>query len=148
MEQAVKAWLDRDKRAVRHERAHGSGDGVAHFEPGAAFVERAPSLLFENHAAIDHNIFIGDVELGDAAGDGLADERFELGCVTRAAAAGRHESADADVDAEAALYNFSHGAGDGGLVGERELKARPVARLRHAEAREIVIALLVAAGDR
>src|SRR5580692_10434064 len=108
MKQTVESRLDRNKRAVRHERAHGSGDGIAHFERGSAFVERATSLLFKNHAAIDNDIFIGDVELGDAAGDGLADEGFELGSVACAAAAGRHESAHADVDAEAALHNFSH----------------------------------------
>ena len=77
----------------------------------------------------------------------LADEGFELGGVARAAAAGGHEGADADVDAEAALDHSGDGAGDGDLLGERALDARPVAGLRDAEARELVVALFVAAGD-
>ena len=107
----------------------------------------AAGLLFENDAAIDDDIFIGDVELGDAAGDLLADEGFELGCIAGAAAAGGHEGADADVDAEAALDDCGDGAGDGDFLGECALEGRPVAGLRDAEARELVVALFVAAGD-
>ena len=107
----------------------------------------AARLLFEHHAAIDDHIFIGDVELGDAAGDLLADQRFELGGVARAAAAGGHEGAHADVDAEAALDDGGDGAGDGDFFSEGALQRRPVARLRDAEARELVVALFVAAGD-
>ena len=116
-------------------------------ERGAASFEFAAGLLFENDAAIDDDVFIGDVELGDAAGDLLADEGFELGGVARAAAAGGHEGADADIDAEAAFDDGGDGSGDGDFVGEGALEGRPVAGLRDAEARELVVALLVAAGD-
>ncbi len=147
MKQAVQSRLDLDESAVRHERAHGAGDGVAFFQCGTAVIERPTSLLFENHAAIDNDILIGNVELGNAAGNGLADESFEFGGVARAAAAAGHEGAHADVDAEAAFHQFGHGAGDGDFLGVCALQAGPVARLRHTEAREIVVALFVAAGD-
>ena len=147
VEQAVETRLNLDECAVGHEGANGAGDGVALFERGAAAGELAAGLLFENHAAIDDDVFIGDVELGDAAGDLLADEGFELGGVAGSAAAGGHEGAHADVDAEAALDDGGDGSGDGNFFGEGALEGRPVARLRDAEARELVVALFVAAGD-
>ena len=64
-----------------------------------------------------------------------------------AAAAGGHEGADADVDREAALDDFSDGADDGELFGEGGFESRPVAGLRDFEAGELVVVLLVAAGD-
>ena len=147
VQQAVESGLDFDECAVGHEGADRAGDGVAGFERGAAAGELAAGLLFENDAAIDDDVFIGDVELGDAAGDLLADEGFELGGIARAAAAGGHEGANADVDAEAALDDGGDGAGDGDLFGEGALEGRPVAGLRDAKARELVVALFVAAGD-
>ena len=98
--------------------------------------------------ASDDNVFVGDIELGDAAGDFCADQLFELGCVLGAAAAGGHEGADADIDAEAALDDFGDSAYNSSLVGEGGFKGRPVAGLRHLEAGELVVVLFVAAGDR
>ena len=102
-------------------------------ERGAAAGELTAGLLFKNHAAIDDDVFIGDVELGDAAGDLCADEGFELGGIAGAAAAGGHEGANADVDAEAALDDGGDGAGDGDLFGEGALEGGPVAGLRDAD---------------
>ena len=85
--------------------------------------ELAARLLFENYAAIDYDILIGDIELGDAAGDLLADQGFELGRIARAAAAGRHKGAHADVHAEAAFDHVGHGSGDCDLLGEGVLEA-------------------------
>ena len=59
----------------------------------------AAGLFFEDHAAIDNNVFVGDVELGDAAVDLGADQLFEFSGIAGAAATGGHEGADADVDA-------------------------------------------------
>ena len=146
VEQAVNS-ADVDECAVGHEGADRAGNRVALFERGAAVGERAAGLLFENHAAIDDYVFVGHIELGDAAGDLCADKGFELGGVAGSAAAGGHEGADADVDAEAALDDGGDGSGDGDFFGEGALKGRPVAGLRHAEARELVVAFLVAAGD-
>ena len=137
VEQAVEA-ADVDERAVGHEGADGAGDGVALLERGAAAGERAAGLLFEDDAAIDDDVFIGDVELGDAAGDLGADELFELGGVAGSAAAGGHEGADADVDAEAALDDGSDGADDGESSRRRRLRgptSRGAARLGSARAR-------------
>ncbi len=114
---------------------------------GAAACDFAARLLLENHAAIDDDVFVGDVELGDAAGDLLADKSFEFGGVARAAAAGGHEGADADVDAQAALDDGGDGAGDGDFLSKGGFERRPIARLRNAEARELVVALFIAAGD-
>ena len=147
VQKTVQARLDFDECAVRHESADRAGDGIAGLERGAAAGECATGLLFENDAAIDDHVFVGDVELGDAAGDLLADEGFELGGVARAAAAGGHEGADADVNAEAAFDDRADGAGDGKFLGERRFEGGPVAGLRDAEARELVVALLVAACD-
>ncbi len=48
---------------------------------------------------------------------------------------------------EAALDDFSDGADDGELLGEGGFEGRPVAGLGHLEAGELVVVLLVAAGD-
>ena len=91
-------------------------------------------LFFENDAAIDDNVFVGDVELGDAAGDLGADQLLELGRIAGAAAAGGHEGAHADVDAEAALDHAGDGADDGELLSEGSFERGPVAWLRDFEA--------------
>ena len=104
-------------------------------------------LLFEDDAAIDDDVFIGDVELGDAAGDLRADKLFELDGVFGSAAAGGHEGAHADIDREAALDDFGDGADDGKLLGEGGFEGRPVAGLRDLEARELVVVLLIAASN-
>ena len=98
VEQAVDA-AEVDECAVGHEAAHGAGDGVAFLHGGVAACAAAAGLLFENHAAIDDDIFVGDVELGDAAGDLGADQLFKFGGVAGSAAAGGHEGAHADIDA-------------------------------------------------
>ncbi len=117
------------------------------FKRGAAVFEEAAGLLFKHDAAIDDNVFVGDIELGDAAVDLSADELFHLHGIFGAAAAGRHEGAHADIDAESALDDFGDGADDGGLFGEGGFERGPVARLGNFEARELVITLFVATGN-
>ena len=147
MQETVEAGLDFDECSVRHEGAHCAVDRVTDFERGAAAGNLAAGLLLENDTAINDDVFIGHVKLGDAAGDLLADEGLELSCVARAAAACGHEGANADVDAEAAFDNRGDGTGNGDLFGEGALEGRPVSGLRDAVAREFVIALFIAAGD-
>ncbi len=147
VEETVHAGLDLDKCAVGHEGAHCAGDRVALLERGAAAGERTTGLLFENDAAIDDDVFVGDVELGDAAGDFSVDEGFEFGGVAGSAAAGGHEGANADVDAQAALDDCGDGSRNSDFFGEGALEGGPVAGLSDAKAREIVVALLIAAGD-
>ena len=123
------------------------GSDVADRHGGVARCAGGAGLLFKDDAAIDDDVFIGDFELGDAAGDLSADELFELDCVFGSAAAGGHEGAHADIDGEAALDDVSDGADDGKLLGEGCFEGRPVARLRDFEAGELVVVLLIAAGD-
>ena len=135
VQQSVKSRLDFDECAVRHERANRTGDGVSRLQRGAAGGELGAGLLFKHDAAIDDDVFIGDVELGDAAGDLLADESFELRSIARAAAAGRHEGANANVDGEAALDDAGDGTGDGELFCKglpREPTSRAAARRESA----------------
>jgi hypothetical protein len=95
-----------------------------------AGLDEPASLLFKDGAAIDDYVFLGDVELGDAAVDLRADQLFKLGGVLGAAAAGGHEGADAHVDREAALDDSGDGADDGELFSKRLFEGGPVARLR------------------
>ena len=81
-------------------------------------------MLFEDDAAIDDDVFVSDVELGDAAGDFGADHFFEFGGIARTAAAGGHEGAHTDVDGEAALDNGGDGADHRELLQRRPLQAR------------------------
>ncbi len=92
--------------------------------------------------------FVGDVELGDAAGNFGADHFFEFGRVARAAAARGHEGAYTDVDSEAAFDDGGYGADHGQLFCEGCFKCGPVAGLGDFEEREIVVAFFVAAFHR
>ena len=112
MEQAVDA-ADIDECAVGHEGADGAGDGCRPPSWPRVGLKRGAGLLFEHDAAIDDYIFIGDIELGDAAGDLGADQLLKLGGVAGSAAAGGHEGADADIDGEAAFDDGGDGANDG-----------------------------------
>ncbi len=106
------------------------------------------TLFFLEHgAAIDDEIFVGDVELGDAAANLLADELLHFGGIANPAAGRGHEGAHADIDAEAALHLRGDGSDDAGLLGEGTLQCRPVLRTSDLEARELVVAFGIAAFD-
>ena len=78
MQQAVDA-AQIDERAELGQGAHRPAHHHAFLQrPEGFFLGRALAL-FENHAAVDHHIFVGGVELGDAALDLLADQFFQLG---------------------------------------------------------------------
>ncbi len=145
VQQAVHS-ADVDKGAIAHQAAHGAGVGVAFFHGSKTALGGGARLLLENHAAIDDNIFIGDVKLGDAAVDLLADQCLDLGGIAGAAAAGGHKCAHADIDVQAALDYACDRAHHGEFLGKGFFERRPVARLSHFEAREGVIPLFVAAG--
>ena len=76
MQQAVDA-AQIDECAVGHERADGAGDGVALFERFAAGSGDAARLLFEDDAAVDDDVLVRHIELGDAAVDLRADQLFQ-----------------------------------------------------------------------
>jgi hypothetical protein len=146
VEQAVYA-AEVDESAIGNEAADGAGDRVALVHGFAASFDEAASLLFEDDAAIDDHVFLGDVELGDAAGDFRADQLLHLGFVVGSAAAGGHEGGHANINRKAALADFRDRTDDGGLFGECCFQGRPVAGLGHFEARKHVVVLLVAPGD-
>ena len=109
----------------------------------------AGALFFFGHgAAIHHHVFVGHVELDDAAADLLADQLFHGGGVALSAARGGHERAHSHVHAEAALDHGGYRAQDRGLLGKSLLQCRPVFRQLHLQARKFVITLRVAALDR
>ena len=121
--------------------------------PGCSTASRAflrrTSLLLQHHAPVDHNIFIRDIELGDAAGDLGPDQLLEFRCIARAAAAGRHKRAHADVDVSGRPSPRPVTVPTtASLLLESLFERRPVVRLRHFEPRQVVVALFVAALDR
>ncbi len=146
MEEAIDA-AEVNECAVGHEAAHGSVEHVAGLYCAKAAFLLGAELFFEDDAAVDDDIFVGDVELGDAACDFGADHLLELRCIAGAAAAGGHEGAHADVDGEAALDDSGDGADDSGLLRKGFFKCGPVAGLGDLETREVVVALFIAALD-
>ena len=134
------------KCAIRHEAADCAADNVAFLHGFVLALLQGAGLLFKDDAAIHYDVFVGDIELGDAAGDFSADQFFKLDGVAGSAAAGGHEGADANVHVEAAFNDFSHGADHGHLFSESGFQGRPVAGLRHFKAGKLVVVLFVAAG--
>ena len=147
MEKAVDS-AQIDEGAVLGEAADGPGDDVALADLGVAAVLVGALLLLGEHAAVDDDILVGDVELDDADAELLADQFAELGGVAGAAAGGGHEGAGADVDGEAAFDHGGDGAENGLLVGKGLLQQSPLFRLSHFEQREFVIPLGVAGFQR
>src|ERR1035437_3483772 len=149
MQQGIDA-ADIDEGAVIGQAAHRALHGLAFLDLGVALVLVGALFLFEDGAAVHHHIFIGDIELDDAAADFLADELFHFGGISSAATRRRHEGANTHIDADATFDHGGDHAGDGGLVGEHLLQRGPVLRPLHLEAGKLVVALLVAAldGDR
>ena len=100
------------------------------FRLGVAALFAGALFFFGNGAAVDHDVFVGDVELDDAAADFLPDQLLHLGGIAGAAARGGHEGAHADIDAEAALDHAGDRADDGGFIGEGFFQRGPVGGLR------------------
>ena len=137
-----------DEGAVGGEAAHRAADNVAFPDRGKLTFLGGEGLLLENGAAVDHYILVGDVELGDAAGDLLPHQVLHLAGFADSAARGGHKGAHADIDTEATLNQCGHGADDCGLLREGLLQRRPVLDGCQALERELVIALHIAALDR
>ena len=133
VQQAVEARLDFDERAVGHEvrtvPVTVSPSLSAARRPASS--PRACSSRTTRRSTTTSSSATSSLVMRQVIC--CADEGFELGCIARAAAAGGHEGADADVDAEAALDDGGDGSGDGDLFGEGALEGRPVAGLRDAD---------------
>ena len=147
MQQAVHA-ADVDEGAVVGQAADRAAHGFAFADLGVAAFFHAALFFFGEGAAVDHYIFVGHIELDDAAADFLSDQLFHFGRVAYAAARGRHEGAHPNIHAEAALDDAGDRAHDGRFVGEGLLQRRPVLGLRDLLAGEFVVAFRIAALDR
>src|ERR1019366_4065258 len=136
-----------DEGAVIGQAAHRALHGFPFLDFGVALVLAGALFLFEDGAAVHHHVFIGDIELDDAAADFLADQLFHFGRIARAAARRRHEGAHAHIHAHASFNHGGDNAGDGALVREHLLQRRPVLGPLHLDAGELVVTLRVAALD-
>ena len=138
---------DVDECAVIEQTAHRAVHHHAGLQATQLLFLRLRALFFEHHAAIDDDVFLLGIELDDAAGNLLADQRLHLGNVARAAAGSGHEGAHADIDRKPALDDGGHEPGNGELFVERLLQTGPVFGPLDFDQRKLVIALLVAALD-
>lgn len=146
VEEAVDA-AEIDKSAEVGETANSAPDGVSDVDLRVAALPGGAVFRFGNDASIDDDVFVRDVEFGDAAADLLADEVLHLRSVSCSAARGGHEGAEADVDGEAAFDDGGDGADDNGFMGEGSLHRLPILGLLHPDAGELVVAFRVSTFD-
>ena len=147
VQQAVDA-AQVQKRAEVGEGAHRAANDSAFLERIELLASRLVLLVLKNGAAVYNDVFVGGVELDDAAGDFLAGQLFHLGRGLGAAAGGGQKRAHADIAREPALDHAGDDAGDDLLLGERALEGRPVFGPFDLDLGELVIALRIAAADR
>ena len=147
MQQAVHA-AQVDERAVVGEAADGAAHGFTFADLGVAALLHAALFFFGEGAPVNHYIFLGGIELDDAAANFLPNQLLHFSGVAYSAARGRHESAHAYIHAEAALDDAGDCAHDRRFLGEGLLQRRPVRGLRNFLAGKLVVALRIATLDR
>src|SRR5262245_38693382 len=111
MEQPIDA-ADVDERAVVGDAAHLALNNVAFVNFAEPALPAGALLLLKHATPIDDYVLVGNVQLGDAAANLLANQLFEFGGVARAAARCRHESAHSHVYRSAALNDAGNCARD------------------------------------
>src|SRR5579862_2962027 len=136
-----------DEGAVIGEVANGAGDDIAFFHFGEAALFCGKLLLYGDGAALDDDIFIGDIELDDAAKNFLTDHFFQIGGFTDSTARGGHEGAHTDIDGEPPFDHAGNRADDVRFLCERSFERRPVGGPLDASAGELIVALGIAAFD-
>src|SRR5215467_7538955 len=136
-----------DESTVFHQAADGASQRVSFFDLAVHSLAGGALFLFRNYATVHDHVFIGDIELDDAAADLLADEIRHLRGFANSAARSGHKSTDPYVNAKAALDNRGHGAEDCRFVCEGLLECGPVCGTLNLEAREFVVAIQIAAFD-
>ena len=146
VQQSIHA-ADVDKRAVFGEAADGAVHHRAFLQIREQLLAGDRFFLFQHRTPVHHHVFVGHVQLDDAAGDLLAHQLFHLGYVFSARPRRGHERADAHVHAQAALHHARDHARNGALFAECGFQRRPVLGPLHAYFGEIVITLLVAPLD-
>ena len=139
MQQTVHA-AQIDEGAVVGETADGAAHGFAFTDLGVAALLHTALFFFGEGAAVNHHIFLGGIELDNAAANFLSNQLLHLGSVAHSAARGRHESPHPYIHAESALDDACDRAHNRRLVGESLLQRRPVRGLRNLLAGEFVVA--------
>src|SRR5580704_1366875 len=88
---------DIDESPVIGQAANRSLHGCAFLDLGVAASFGCAFFFFSDHAAVYDHVFVGFVELGDAAANFLFYQLLHFGCVAYAAARSRHEGAHSHV---------------------------------------------------
>ena len=107
----------------------------------------ASFFFFGDDSAVDYHVFFGRIQFDNAAADLLLDQLLHLGCVSHAAARGRHEGSHSHVYAEPALNHARHRAHYGCFVGESLLQPGPVSGTLHFSTHQLVVTLRIAPFD-
>src|SRR6202045_3018223 len=97
-----------DEGAIARKAAHSAMHGIAFANLGVAAVLEGAFLFFRKHPAVDHDVFICDIELDDPAANFLANQLFHLGGIASATARGGHEGPYANINAKAAFDDAGH----------------------------------------
>src|SRR5579862_6493690 len=136
-----------NKCTVLHQAADGSLNHVTFFDLTGDPLSGGTFFLLDNGTAVHNHILIGHIELDDPAADLLSYKIFHFRRIAYSAARRRHESTHAYVYAESALYHRSDGAQHWSFVGEGFLQRCPIHRTLDFEARQLVVAVEIAAFD-
>src|SRR6478672_10455088 len=105
MKQAVNS-AKIDESAEIHDTADTSANDCAFPQIGEGLLPALRILLFQNHPAVNDDVFLIGIKLGDPALNFLAHQLGHVVRFTHTAARGGHERADADVHPESALNLF------------------------------------------
>src|SRR5579872_1855389 len=104
MQQSVHA-SEIDEGSIIGKTADLSAHRISLLELGVTALFAGAFLFFDYRAAIDDHIFVGNIELNDAAMNLLLDQLLHLAGVAGPAPGGGQEGAHSDVDTESAFYN-------------------------------------------
>src|SRR6266852_3530703 len=146
MKQGVRA-ADVDECAVIGQTADFALHRVALFEFREAALLAGAFFVFRYGAAIDDHVFLGHVELDDAATDFLLDELLHFGRVAGSAARSGHEGSHSHIHAQPALHHSRHGADDRRLLYEGFFQRGPVSWTLDFAASQFVVAFRIATLD-
>ena len=125
MEQRVDAAQIHESAEIT-QVAHRARDGHSRLERSDALAALLFLLFLEQHASIEDDVFVLDVELRDAATDFLAHQFLEIGGLAHAAAGRGQKRPHADIDRQAALDHLADRACDRRSGLERRLELRPI----------------------
>src|SRR5690242_15674430 len=123
-------------------------DHIALLQLGIAPLFSRTFLFLENGSSINDHVFIGNVKLDNATPNLLFHQLFHLGGIAHAAARCGHEGANADINAQAALYDSDYGTDNRGFLHKSFLQRIPVGRPRNFKTGKLIVAFRIATLDR